>query len=191
MSQAKIEGEYYFNKMEMAAAFNFSKGGKFQFFYTYGAVDRTATGSFTVSGDSVKLRSDKQPGKDFTITDQSKKGSGYDIRFDHSNKSLLKNISCIFITGGKQQEVFSDEAGTVHSDVVNCDTIYVLHNLFPDVPTLIKDEKNKNNHFVLSLNISLGQVSFKDIYLKIVNNETLECMNNYFMDAHDIKFIKK
>jgi hypothetical protein len=177
--------------MEMAAGFNFSKDGKFQFFYTYGAVDRTATGSFKVDGDKLILKSDKKPGKDFTITSQSKKESGYDIRFEHSNKYLLKNITCIFVTGGKQQEKYSDEAGIVHSDLTHCDTIYVVHNLFPDVPTLIKDEKNENDQFVLSLNLSLEQVSFKDIYLKIVNSKTLQCVNNYFMDASDTKFIKQ
>ena len=58
MSQTTIVGEYYFRKMEMASGFNFSKDGKFQFFYTYGAVDRTANGSFTV---------ESKPGKGTTI----------------------------------------------------------------------------------------------------------------------------
>jgi len=94
------------------------------------------------------------------------------------------------MTDGKQQEAYSDETGAVHSDLAHCDTIYVLHNLFPDVPTLVKDEKNENNQFVLSLNLSLEQVSFKDIYLKIIDSKTLECINNNFMDARDVKFTK-
>jgi hypothetical protein len=65
MSQKNIEGEYYFRKMEMASGFNFSKDGKFEFFYVYGSVDRNAAGSFTVEGDTLKLTSNKEPGKDF------------------------------------------------------------------------------------------------------------------------------
>jgi hypothetical protein len=90
MSQATIEGEYYFRKMEMASGFNFTQDGRFQFFYTYGAVDRTATGSFTVERDSLKLKSDKEPGKDFALVNQSKQGNGYSVIFKHPNKYLLK-----------------------------------------------------------------------------------------------------
>ncbi len=191
MSQTIIEGEYYFRKMEMASGFNFSKDGKFQFFYSYGAVDRSATGSFTVSGDSLLLKSNKEPGKDFTITSQSKKGSGYSITFDHQNRYLIKNIVCIFVVDGNQQQAYSDENGEVNIQLANCDTIYALHTLFPDVPTLVKDKNNINNSFVLGLNPSLEQVSFKDIHFKIIDGKTIECSNNYFMEAADIKFTKK
>ncbi len=191
MSQTTIVGEYYFRKMEMASGFNFSKDGKFQFFYTYGAVDRTASGSFIVEGDILKLKSDKEPGKDFTITGQSKLGNGYSLTFKHPNQYLLKNIVCIFIVNGKQQEAYSDSNGEVHVDLERCDSIYVLHNLYPDVPTLVKDEKNDNTRFTLQLNPSLEQISFKGIDFKIVNNKTITCLNNYFMDASDIIFIKQ
>jgi len=64
MSQTTLEGEYYFRKMEMASGFNFSKDGKFRFFYMYGSVDRNAAGSFTIHGDTLVLKSDKEPGDD-------------------------------------------------------------------------------------------------------------------------------
>jgi hypothetical protein len=190
MSQVTIEGEYYFRKMEMASGFNFTKDGKFKFFYTYGAVDRTATGSFTVERDSLKLKSDKEPGKDFTLVSQSKQGNGYSIIFKHPNKYLLKNIVCIFVADGKGQEAYSNENGEVNVDLAHCDTIYVVHNLYPDIPTLVKDEKNNNNRFTLGLKPSLEQVSFKGIDFKIIDDKTISCLNNYFMDATDIKFVK-
>lgn len=190
MAQKNIEGEYYFRKMEMASGFNFSKDGSFQFFYVYGSVDRNATGSFRVEGDSLKLKSDKEPGKDFTITGQSKAASGYKLTFTHPNKYLVKNILCIFIVDGKQHEAYTDSNGEVSVDFVKCDTILVLHSLYPDVPTLVKDEKNENNRFTLTLNPSLEKVSFKGIDLFIIDDKTLSCLNNYFMEASDIKFIK-
>ena len=191
MSQTAIEGEYYFRKMEMASGFNFSKDGKFQFFYVYGSVDRNAAGSFTVEGDTLKLKSDKEPGKDFTITNQSKNGTGYTVQFIHPNKYALKHILCIFVVDGKQQEEFTDDNGQVHVEIPHCDTIYALHTLYPDIPTIVKDDKNDNNHFTLELKPSLEQVSFKDIIFKIIDGKTIECINNYFMDATDIKFIKQ
>ena len=64
MSQTKLQGEYFFRKTEMVAGFNFSAAGTFQFFYSYGAVDRSAAGTFMVEGNTIKLQSSKEPGKD-------------------------------------------------------------------------------------------------------------------------------
>ena len=84
-------GEYLFNKMEMAAGFNFTKDGKFQFFYTYGASDRNATGTYTIEGDTLKLHSDKEPGNDFTIDKQTKKDSHIEIHVNGPNKNLTSS----------------------------------------------------------------------------------------------------
>ena len=92
MPQLKMRGEYIFSRQEMVAGFNFLPDGKFQFFYSYGAVDRSATGTFSIKGDTLKLKSDKEAGKDFTIADQSKQQNGYTLIFDNSNKYLYSDI---------------------------------------------------------------------------------------------------
>ena len=83
--------------MEMASGFNFTPDGKFEFFFSYGAIDRSATGIFYVEGDTLKLKSDKEPGKDFTITSESKAAKGYTLIFKDANKYLAQNILCIFL----------------------------------------------------------------------------------------------
>lgn len=191
MSQKIIQGEYYFRKTEMVSGFNFSADGKFEFFFTYGAVDRSAAGTFKVEGDTLKLKSNKEPGKDFSITSQLKQGKGYTLSFNHPNKYLTANILCLFIKDGKEQTATTGNDGKVHIDLPDCDTIYVQHLLYPDILTLIKDKENSNNNFTLSLNPSLEQVSFKGIDLTIVDDKTLSCLSNYFMPMPDIKFIKK
>lgn len=191
MSQSIVKGEYYFRKMEMVAGFNFSANGKFEFFYSYGAVDRSATGTFSVTADTLKLMSDKEAGKDFTITQQSKSGNGYTVQFTDPNKYLLNHIRCIFFIGKEQQEEYTDSDGKITIDLPHCDKIYVQHMLFPDVVTLVKDEKDNNNNFTLSLKPSLGQVSFKGIDFKIEDENTLSCLPNYLMEIENIKFIKQ
>jgi hypothetical protein len=191
MPQTTIQGEYYFRRMEMVAGFNFSADHKFQFFFSYGAVDRSASGTFSIEGDVLKLKSDKEAGKDFTITGQSKQASGYSITFKDDNNYLLKNILCVFRVDGKDQEAYSDSNGEVHVDLANCDTIYVQHSLYPDIFTLVKDKNNTNNNFTLTLNPSLEQVSFKGIDFKIAGDKTITCLPNYFMGMEDIKFVKE
>jgi len=191
MAQTKVQGEYYFNRHEMVAGFNFSEDGKFRFFYSYGAIDRNASGTFSVEGDVLKLKSDKTAGHDFTITSQSQQGKGYTLKFEHSNKYLLRDIRCIFFVNGNMKEEFTDENGKMSTNLNQCDSIFVQHSLFPDIPTQVKDNQNTSNRFTLSLNPSLEQVSFKGIDFKIVDSNTITCLTNYFMDIPDIEFIKE
>jgi len=191
MAQSNLQGEYNFRKQEMVAGLNFSADGKFWFYYSYGAVDRHATGAYTVQGDTLHLTSDKEPGKDFTVLNQFKHGFGYTLSFNHPNSYLLKDIRCIFSVNGKNQEAYTDNNGEVHVEIENCDTIYVQHSLYPDIVTTIKDSMNSNNRFTITLNPSLEQVSFKAINFKIENGNNISCLPNYFMEVTDIKFIKQ
>ena len=175
----------------MIAGFNFSADGKFEFFYSYGAVDRSANGTFSVEGNMLKLKSDKEAGKDFTIKAQSKQSHGYTIVFEDANKYLVKNILCLALIDGKLNEVYTDSKGKVQLDVPKCDTIYAQHPMFPDILTLIKDKKNENNNFTLTLNPSLARVSFKGIDFTIVDDKIITCIPNYFMPMDGIKFVKK
>ncbi len=163
MAQTPVLGEYYFHKQEMVAGFNFSADGKFQFFYSYGAVDRNATGTFLVHSDTLQLKSDKLAGKDFTIKNQSKQKSGYNIQFEDDNKYLIKDILCIFFIDGKEQEAFSDENGKVQMALAHCDSVCVQHPFYPDIMIFIKNSENDSNNFILTLSPSLVQVSFKGI----------------------------
>lgn len=190
MSQMKVVGEYYFRKTEMVAGFNFSADGTFRFFFSYGAVDRNASGTFQADGDTLRLTSDKVAGRDFTITSQEKKGKGYSIVFSHPNKYLLTNIRCQFFTDGKMEDAFSDPEGKIYIDLAHCDSIYVQHLLYPDIATLVKDAANENNSFTLTLNDTMEQVSFKGIDFKIENDKTISCMPNYLLPMKDIKFVK-
>ncbi|MFZ1304849.1 MAG: hypothetical protein WAR80_03360 [Ferruginibacter sp.] len=191
LSQKIIEGEYAFRKTEMVAAFNFTEAGAFQFFFSYGAVDRTAAGTFRVEGNTIKLTSNKEAGKDFTITAQSKEASGYTISFNHSNNYLLQNIRCIFLVNGKQEEAITNSNGEVHVDFAHCDTIYAQHLLYPDIFTLVKDATNENNRFTLALEPSLEKLSFKGIDLTIESDGSLSWLPNYFLAMPGVQFVKQ
>jgi hypothetical protein len=92
---------------------------------------------------------------------------------------------------GVMRQEYSDSKGEVYVKLNDCDSIYVQHSLYPDILTLVKDVKNTNNCFTLSLNPSLEQVSFKGIDFKIVDENTLTCLPNYFMDMAGIEFTSK
>lgn len=183
-----ISGEYHLtNVHEMAAGFKFTPEGRFQFFLSYGAVDRNATGTYQVEGDTIKLHSDKEPGKDFDVTTERREGSGYTIRVVHENAILAGNVRCLYFVHGEQYEEYTDQEGVIRINAEVCEKIYVQHALYPDIATLIKDESNVNRYFELKLKPSLEQVSFKGIDL-IISESTLTCLPNYFMPMENIRF---
>lgn len=189
-SAQKIEGIYTFSRQEIVASFNFKTDNTFEFFYTYGASDRHATGTFSILADTVRLKSDKDPGKDFTISLQSKKGKNYRIEVTDANKYLLRHIIAVAMVKDKEHVFESDENGIINVGLPQCDKIYLQHQLFPDVLSLIKDENNGNNYFEITLNPSLAQVSFKGIDL-IIDGDELKCLPNYFIPLENIRFIKE
>lgn len=174
----------------MAAGFSFAVDGTFTFYYAYGAVDRIAQGTFTVEGDLLKLKSDKEPGKDFLVLDQKQQGEGYTIQVINKTPALASNVLCVAISDKGRFQDYTDNAGRAHLPIPHCEKLYVKHALFPDVLTLIKDSDNPNNYFELKLNNSLQKVSFKGIDFHI-QGDTITCASNYFMMLDDIVFVRK
>jgi hypothetical protein len=152
---------------EMVAAFEFKKDSTFKFYFIYGAVDRNSSGRYSIHDRNIILHALKEPGKDFIITRQEKRGEGTAIKVSDKNPYLIRNVAGIFKKGAEQDQQFSDQDGYMHSNLADCDTIYVIHTLFPDVPTIIKKKEPKNNYFEISLNPSLEAVSFQDFTLSI------------------------
>ncbi len=191
MSAQSIKGEYRLRGIpETASGFRFSADGRFDFFFIYGAVDRNASGTYTVEGDTIKLHSDKEPGKDFPITSQQRKGNNYTIKVSDANVYLLRNVIAIYFNGDTREVAYSDDDGIILINEKSVDTIYLRHELFPDIPSLIKDKNNENNYFEVSLSPSLGAVSFKGIDLAI-DGKALTCLPNYFMPFENITYVKE
>ena len=191
MAQTGFQGKYYFQKQEMVAGINFTGDGRFEFFFSYGASDRSATGTYSVEGNTIKLKSDKTAGEDFTIDKQHKEGKGFVIFCHAMNKNILPYMQCIVFNGEHKEYYSANNEGIIAIDIEHCDKIYMKNEIFPDIPTLIKDEKNDNNRFEVTLQPSVQQLSFKGIDFKIEDDNSLSCLPNYFMPVSDIKFHKQ
>jgi hypothetical protein len=188
-SQTKVEGIYALKGVhDMAAAFNFTADGKFEFEYYYGASDRTAAGTFFIAGDTLKLKSNKEAGKDFSVTKQSKKGNGYTIIVKDKNPILINQVRVIFVKADSARYMdVTGNTGKLETEKIDIDKIYLMHPFFPDIATLIKDENNSNTYFEVTLNPSAQQVSFSGIDF-FIKDSTLTCLPNYFLPFENIKF---
>lgn len=189
MTSNGLNGEYYLTGVhEMAAGFRFTPEGRFDFFYIYGVADRMATGTYTLSGDTVKLHSEKPAGADFLITKSSPGRKGCTITVRHENPLMADGVRCMYFVNGQQRDTFSDREGRIQIDT-DCEKVYLQHMIFPDIATLIKDDDNPHRVFEVIISPDIHQVSFKGIDL-FVQGDTLTCHPNYFMPMENIRFVK-
>ena len=191
MAQGKLDGSYRLTgSPEMASAFLFREDGTFEFFFSYGAVDRNATGRYALHGDTLTLHSDKEAGKDFTVVKAEKKGNGYHVKISNPNAFLTKHVLAVALAEGKENLFESDGNGEIKIALNSCDKLYLQHQLFPDALSLIKDSTNTNNDFEVTLNPSLAQVSFKGIAF-LLKDDALTCGPNYFFPMEKVRFVKE
>jgi len=185
-----LNGEYQFRKMELISGFIFTPDGKFEFYYSYGASDRNATGTYHIVGDTLKLNSDKKGEQDFAIDKQRKKSGFITIKINSPDAYLASTVLCMCVVDGIEHKFYSDNKGLIKTDLTSCDKIFVQHLLFPDVFTQISKEKIDNNYFELSLLPSVQQVSFKYIDF-LIKDDVITCYPNYFLPFEDIEFVKE
>lgn len=190
MNNAGISGIYSFHRQEMVASFRFLEDGRFDFFYSYGVADRSASGTYTIEDNILKLKSDKEPGKDFTVVKQEKRGEGFCIKVSDPNPHLAGYVLAIYFVNGQQQAAECNNQQEILIPEPAVDKIYLQHRIFPDIPSLLKDEASDSDYFEVTLNPSLEQVSFKGIDL-FIKEDGLHCHPNYFMPVENIVFRKK
>ena len=66
----KVAGMYHLQEVkETASGFKLHADGIFQFFFTYGAIDRYGSGKWTIEEDQVVMQSRTWPGNDFAGVD--------------------------------------------------------------------------------------------------------------------------
>ncbi len=188
----QITGEYRLKgHHEMVAAFNFQPDSSFEFYFIYGAVDRMAKGKYSIRDKQIFFRSDKTPGRDFTIRKQSVQGKGTTIKITESNPALQANVLCIFMKGTERDSIYSNNNGLAFSSLTNCDSIIAMHTLFPDEFSIIKsDASNKNDFFELSLNPSLAELSFRNFILTI-DGESLSGSLPYLFESEVAVFVRQ
>jgi hypothetical protein len=191
MHAQHLNGQYrLYGVQDMASAFQFTPDGQFEFFSMYGAIDRHATGNYTIEGNTLKLHSKKVPGKDFPVTAQSKKGKGYTIRVNEPNAYLRKYVSSLYQIDGEQQGAQANDEGLIHIEHEQIDSIYLIHELYADIASLIKDKNNPNNYFEVTLSPTLAEVSFGGIDFTIRGDE-LTCLPSYLLPFERIRFIRE
>jgi hypothetical protein len=177
---------------EMASGFKFSSDSTFQFFYIYGASDRQANGTYRTEGNNIILSGTKTAGKDFSLIQKKNSGNGITVSITDKNKLLMQSVVCLFSNGKDTVIAETNSDGIAVTEMPDCKEIQLIHNYFPDSPTVLEVNLNEGNFFEFSLNPSLAEVVFENYIMEQDANDpdVLYCSNKYLFPGDKVKFAK-
>ncbi|HEX5150198.1 MAG TPA: hypothetical protein VFW07_02050 [Parafilimonas sp.] len=162
-----LTGEYYLEGvMETASGFQINADSGFQFFFSYGALDRSGKGKWKMLNDStIILNSDKRPPLDFKLEKQtSAADKSITIQIDNNNKNILRYVQG-FIKSGPTEIPFEMNAGGIaRLENQEIDSVGLIFTLCPDRYSVLPVTRG-NNSFVFQFEPWIAEVFFEDFIL--------------------------
>jgi hypothetical protein len=142
-------GEYYLQGvMETASGFKLNEDSTFQFFFSYGALDRFGEGHWSVQNDSIVLNSRNKPAHDFAMVNAKKvKSDNITIRITDSNEMVARYMYCIIRGGGQQQESAFNSDGTLSFTPQPVETIELLFEFCPEKTSVFSLQAKDYDYF--------------------------------------------
>lgn len=160
-------GEYYLTGvMETGSGFKLNDDHTFQFFFTYGALDRAAEGTWSATGDSIVLNSRKKPLHDYAlVSSKQTKDNSISIHIPGS-RDIGRYLHCIIKGGGQEQEASFETNETASFKPQPIDSIELLFEFCPEKTSLFKIETKDHNYFEFKFEPWFMDLFFEDFRLK-------------------------
>ncbi len=157
---------------EMASGFELKADSTFEFFFSYGALDRYGKGKWKQEGNKIILNSSPKPGKDFKLTDSSKTaGEFIFLQFDLKN-TVLNNY--IYAYSGKlkndEYPARANGSGLIKLPATT-DSIHVLFEFVPERESVFSLNTKNFNHFTFTMEPWITDVYFIDFSLTLSENK--------------------
>ena len=133
--------------METASGFKLNEDSTFEFYFSYGALDRYGSGKWSIKNDSIVLNSKPFPGKDFKIADSILTNDNHiTIKIENSNTQLYRFVYCLLYRPKGDTIVNADDNGVITLPG-KTDTINLLFELSPErISTFIINSAKYNSY---------------------------------------------
>jgi hypothetical protein len=167
--QPSAVGEYYMHGvMETASAFALKADSTFEFYYSYGAVDRYGKGKWYQKGDSIVLNSDEKHTSNFKLVkSEQHPGKDLTIKFSNPDRNLLSYLSCLARSSKEQDFGRTDNNGIATIPLKSADSLYVVFELCPERISSFK--VTNKNYFEFELEPWVAEVTFDNFSLRLTD----------------------
>jgi len=164
-SLMNIPGEYYLTGvMETAAGFKLNSDSTFQFFFTYGALDRYGSGTWTFKNNTLHLISKPKPSSDFKLVKSKKQAGDFIVKISDNNPAILSYIECSLINKSNITRVETDRDGYARFHVANPDSITLRCIVSPERTSVFAVTKDIN-YYEFNLEPWISEYFFDDLIM--------------------------
>ena len=167
--KSKVVGVYSLEGvMETASGFKLNEDSIFEFYYSYGALDRYGSGKWSIKNDSVVFNNKPFPGKDFKIVDSSLiKNSYTTIKIEDQNPAFYRFVYCFFKTPKGDTLLNADDNGIIILPN-KTDTINLLFELSAERISTFLIKNSRYNSYTFNFEPWAVEVFFKGFVLNYV-----------------------
>lgn len=167
-------GEYYLRGvMETASGFKLNEDSTFEFFFSYGALDRSGSGVWKQEGNNIIF--DSKPGsKGFALINSNRVDDDkLTIKITEANPSLRSHVYAVLKSGAKQSDGMADKSGIIDFPKQPADSIMLILEFCPEKIFVFSNNNKLHNNFEFRFEKDMMEVFFDHLVLTL-NDEGLE-----------------
>ncbi len=168
-----IAGEYTLSGIrETASGFILNQDSTFEFFFSYGALDRGGTGTWTKQDNKIVFNSRKTGSKDFVLlTEEHTEKDKITIRIVDANPTLRSHVYIIIKSGDNQLGAMTDSNGEVSFPNQPVETILLSLEFCPEKIFAFSNTNKGNNHFEFRIEKDIMEVFINQFSLTLLDDE--------------------
>ncbi len=170
-----VTGEYYLKGiMETASGFKLNEDSTFDFFFSYGALDRTGSGKWQQQGNQVIFSSINNKQKEFSLLNSKIEANDkVTIRIMDANPSLRSHVYAVLVSGDTKTEGMTNSKGEIIFSRQEVDHIQLVLEFCPEKTFIFNNSLKLHNYFEFKIEKGIMEVFFDQLTLTL-NEEGVE-----------------
>lgn len=149
--------------MEMAAGFNLQEDSSFEFFMSYGALDRTGKGKWTQQGNLVTFNSELSAKSHFSLVKSSKSSdSSIQIIISDPNPILNSAVYAVLVNGNSSSEPINHQKGIIRFPMQAADSVKLLFEFAPEKVAVFPLRLSEHNVYEFRFEPWVFDVEFRN-----------------------------
>jgi hypothetical protein len=163
----KLSGMYFLHSVkETESGFKLEKDGTFKFFFSYGALDRYGSGTWTIQDDRVVLQSRPWAGRDFDLVSSGKAEGDFVAVKIIGNPQLVSHVFVSLDRGEMDSWMKTNDQGVALFPSRKAISITMVFEFCPERYTHFTIEDPSKNYFEFRFEQWLMEVFFEKFALK-------------------------
>lgn len=167
-----IVGEYYLRGIvEMASGIKLNQDSSFEFFFSYGALDRSGAGKWFLEDSSVILNSPLPTSQDFAlVSNKFVNNDQLTVKILEQNPSFLSGVYAVIKSNDKEFEAVSNSNGEISFPKVPVDSITLRFEFCPEKKSVFTFIKKDDNYFEFRFEPTIMDINFENVALRLTTD---------------------